>query len=84
MGALASEVSRPHRAYSRCAWSLARRHDTAEAAARAYDEAAREIYGPDARLNFPGPGECGVVASRLVQGLCTNGHDLSEHGYRRT
>lgn len=32
-------------------------HKTAEAAARAYDDAAREAYGEFAALNFPKPGE---------------------------
>lgn len=33
------------------------RHPTAEEAAKAYDERAREIYGEFAALNFPRPGE---------------------------
>lgn len=57
--------------------------DTAEEAAFAYDDAAREVYGANAFLNFPGDGERGVVASPRVLGFCANGHDLSLHNYER-
>ncbi len=57
--------------------------DTAEEAAYAYDKAARDIYGEYAFLNFPREGEKGVIASRHSEGICPNGHDLSEHGYKR-
>jgi hypothetical protein len=38
-------------------------HDTEEAAARAYDEAARRLHGACAALNFPLPGERSAVAA---------------------
>lgn len=57
--------------------------DTAEEAALAYDEAAREVYGEHAFLNFPGDGEQKTIASPRVLGFCANGHDLSIHGYER-
>lgn len=57
---------------------------TAIEAAEAYDEAARQVYGPDACLNFPGPGEKGVVPSRRAEGKCYRGHDLAEHGQPRS
>ncbi len=56
-------------------------YDTAAEAGKAYDEGAREFYGVEARLNFPFVGERGVIASRLNEGLCPRGHDLSKHGY---
>ena len=59
------------------------RFDTAEAAARAYDNAAREVYDDEAFLNFPGPGEKQAIASQRRRSLCPNGHDLDEHGYVR-
>lgn len=54
--------------------------DTAEEAGLAYDAAARAMYGADAYLNFPGPGEKQTIPSLMVQGLCPFGHDLVVHG----
>ncbi len=56
--------------------------DTAEDAARAYDEAARIVYGENAYLNFPGAGEKQTIASKVKDGFCPKGHDLSVYGYR--
>lgn len=57
------------------------RFDSAVDAALAYDEAAREIYGEHAYLNFPREGENQTVPSRRSDGLCPDGHLLAEHGY---
>jgi hypothetical protein len=56
------------------------RFTTAEAAAQAYDDAARKVYGAAAFLNFPGPNERPVVRSALQEGLCAQGHDLKIYG----
>ena len=56
---------------------------TAIEAAEAYDAAARRIYGAQAHLNFPEPGEKGIVPSRRSEGKCYRGHDLAEHGHPR-
>lgn len=57
--------------------------DTAEEAAHAYDDAARNLYGADAYLNFPSSTERKVIKSRAAEGLCPAGHDISVHGYVR-
>lgn len=57
--------------------------NTAEEAAMAYDEAAREFYGDDAFLNFPSQGENVAIAARVDDGYCHRGHALSYHGYER-
>jgi hypothetical protein len=56
--------------------------DTAEEAARAYDDAAREIYGDEAYLNFPNAGEKKAIVSKRKDGLCPKGHDLAVDGYK--
>lgn len=45
-------------------------------AALAYDEAAREIYGPVARLNFPQPTELAIQMSKKAKGWCLRGHEM--------
>jgi len=59
------------------------RYPTAEEAAVAYDEAARLVYGRDARLNFPGPGEVATIPSRRSEGFCRRGHELALHARPR-
>jgi hypothetical protein len=57
------------------------RFSTVEAAARRYDEAAREKYGSAAALNFPKPGENAAVAHTYNGVTCRLGHLFSEQGY---
>eukprot|EP00475_Leptophrys_vorax_P026937 TRINITY_DN3833_c0_g1_i1.p1 TRINITY_DN3833_c0_g1~~TRINITY_DN3833_c0_g1_i1.p1 ORF type:complete len:751 (+),score=-26.42 TRINITY_DN3833_c0_g1_i1:290-2542(+) len=45
--------------------------DTAEAAAQAYDAANRRLRGPNARTNFPLPGEIGASAATCASGDAT-------------
>lgn len=59
------------------------RYATAEEAAQAYDHAARQVYGVDARLNFPGPDEQGSIPTQRALGKCPRGHDLAVEGYAR-
>ncbi len=58
------------------------RYDTAIEAAKAYDEAARDVYGTDAYLNFPTDDEKQTVPSKRAEGRCPKGHDLSVYGYK--
>jgi hypothetical protein len=50
--------------------------DSAEEAALAYDEAAKERYGDDAFLNFPLNGEKQGFLKREV-GYCAYGHEMT-------
>lgn len=54
---------------------------TAAAAARAYDDAARETFGRDAFLNFPRRGEKKIRRTPRDPNKCPHGHDLRRHGY---
>jgi hypothetical protein len=47
-------------------------------AAQAYDRAARALYGAEARLNFPGPGEHAV--RHADDPTCIRGHALARFG----
>ncbi|XP_015693216.1 dehydration-responsive element-binding protein 2B-like isoform X2 [Oryza brachyantha] len=56
---------------------------TAEAAARAYDDAARAMYGPMARTNFPRqhvPAASAQVALATVKGVLPSGLSACESG----
>lgn len=54
---------------------------TAEEAAKAYDEMARDRYGERAHLNFPNDGEMYALPFVIKPGLCSHGHDLALYGY---
>lgn len=55
------------------------RFATAEAAAYAYDIAAKEFYGENCYLNFPLNGERKAI-SKMEHVSCPEGHVFSEHG----
>ena len=56
-------------------------YDSEEGAALAYDEAVREKYGPNARVNFPLKGERKLTpAADYFKSVCSGEHDLSVFG----